>query len=357
MMIKVSAFELRIDCGSGEVCENYKVSKVTTFDGLSGHQEIWKKIKKLAKNEAIKSFRMSSFIEQSKLIYKIDIKFKKRINNIELDFDNGDSEDLVPFILFKSDEFFNKSALVLSKKRILDNLVQRGYINPEVDFIIKESEDQIDILGKIKVKGQKEISEVEINKIEGVLDFETKNKINQLKGKHFDKLKISQRVEDIERVLIESGHYNAKLTFEEKEINKEEVKLVFNVKTGKRFNFSFEGNRTIGTLELVNNIKREIVAGNLTLGFSEIEKSIINMYDERSIFKTKVSIEKRSGFYRNKVPLENFYVKIEEGKKIRITKLFFKGNQRIRFSELENLFYENAPVLVNRGFFNPKYIK
>jgi outer membrane protein insertion porin family len=348
--------ELRINCGNGDRCESFKENNALAIKSLKSHQDIWEKLKTLSVNESIKRFEIKSFRASNNVVYQLDIVFKKKINDIEINFPGGYSDELESFLVFKVDQYFNSQLVDMSKKRILENLVQRGYLKPTVNFRFLEEGDDVSVIVNVTASGQRKVEKVELSNTQQMLDFEIENRLMSFQGEAYDKLKIGQRIEEIQRDLVENGHYNAKLDFREVSLDNNNVLLQIDINLGKRFNFSFEGNKSLSTIDLITSLKREIVAGNLVLEKSEIKNAIVKLYEEISVYNSKVSIAKREGAYRNKVPLENYYIKVVEGKKLRISKLFFKGNQRIRLAELEELFYDNASVVVGRGYFDEKYI-
>lgn len=350
------AYELDIDCGEGLSCKEFKNTVLPDLVNISGHNEVWAKLKDLAKEDSIERFSLEAS-KEDQVIYKVKLKLKRKVSEVNINFTEDDSE-LADQIIQKTDTFLNKSSVEIGRNRILENLRQRGYLKPSVSYDISiDEDDKIILTYNVQVKGQKKVEKVTLIRGNENLDFETNNKLKKLEGKSYDRLKIIQVIENIERGLLTSGFYNSKIKHSESLVSTEGVEIKVDIETGKKTNFSIRGNKTIETREVLDLLRQEITAGNVTLTNEDLKAFFEKLYEQRSLYGSIVTIDKRSGFYRDQIPIENIYIKIIEGKKRKISKLLFKGNQQIRISELEDLFYENAPVAVERGFYEKAYVE
>jgi DNA-binding MarR family transcriptional regulator len=59
----------------------------------------------------------------------------------------------------------------MSKKRILENLVQRGYLKPTVNFRFLEEGDDVSVIVNVTASGQRKVEKVELSNTQQMLDF------------------------------------------------------------------------------------------------------------------------------------------------------------------------------------------
>ncbi|MCM0605245.1 MAG: BamA/TamA family outer membrane protein [Xanthomonadaceae bacterium] len=134
----------------------------------------------------------------------------------------------------------------------------------------------------------------------------------------------------------------------------QQVMLQFSIDLGERVEFGFLGNNVYSKSDLQDLIDEQKQIGLGRDYVESIRKKIISFYVEKAFSKIKVSTRtlENPSIAERKI----IYV-IEEGERHRIGEIQFEGAVAITQETLKRKFYENAPPIIEKGYFSEKEIE
>ena len=177
------------------------------------------------------------------------------------------------------------------------------------------------------------------------------NNFNDLIGKPYDNLAIKIKVDAITKELFNSGYFNADL---KTELAGTETNIIVkaDLVTHGRLNLSFNGNKVFSHQELRTKILDKIRNDFGKIDREELASYLTDVYEIGGYYNTRVTSYQNEGTDQEKLLIKNFFFVIEEGKKVRVKDISFRGNTSVKSGELMNLFKKNASTLAEGGFYD-----
>ncbi len=345
---------VKVICLSGKNCSDFR----NKYNELKGddltNKELRNKIRFYLLDKAVKHFEYK-VIKSSKLtVLEIRVARKKILGSVE--FISNVKVDFSPLkkqLELKIGQSYDDSNLVKSEEIIRKYYKDRGFSDLKLSF--DEVSDVKDIHMNINISVGKllHVKNVVIEYADGAQRFKDIEKVlYAFKGEPWNKFKFLYEVDQVSSKLFEQGYFFANAKNLEPEFLKDNkyVILKVNIKSGKRYNFSFTGNKIFTYQSLLQRLKDNIRNSFGDFSVSELKNILSRFYEEKGVFNTVIYISLRNGVDRNGRNYNNYYVNISEGQKISISKLSFIGNRKFPIKEIKELYYDRASVLAKRDF-------
>ncbi len=300
-----------------------------------------------------------SYSIDKKSVLHLNISFYKKISLFQiLHNTNIDTRALERIVDLSDGSFFRESSLEKAKEEVIKYFVERGYSNATLKVKISEVNSRVNIeftvsTGNfIKVKQVKIISESDTKSVELI-----KRRFHKFQNKVWNKIDVKFEIERLSADLFSEGYFSSNVKILTPRFMKNDfILLRIQVDLGNKHSFSFHGAKVFNHQELLSKLKEEI---KINLGyFKEVDlvNLVIKMYENIGIFNTKVSTYKNLGTDGTGQAFINYYFSINEGNKVVVNSLSFAGNLDFSIEKIKNIYFNNASVLIERGFLDLNYV-
>lgn len=176
----------------------------------------------------------------------------------------------------------------------------------------------------------------------------------ELVNKPYDNLTLKIQIDMITKELFNNGYLSAtvKPAIRGTENN---ITVSMNVELKERINFSFSGN-TIFTyqelrLRILDKIKNEF--GKIDV--QSLADFISDQYEEAGFYQTGVTYYQNVGADLDQTPITNYFFVIDEGIKIKIRDIIYRGNVYLKIEDIKKIQNDSATPLVKGKFYDKKF--
>ena len=172
-----------------------------------------------------------------------------------------------------------------------------------------------------------------------------------LLGKPWDVLSFKIKIDQIGKELFTSGYFSSTI---KTELTGSETNVVAKVtiSANERINFHFTGNTVFSYQELrsqlVDKVKNDF--GKLDRG--ALGNYINDIYEKAGFYNTSVRSYQNDGKDLEGVTVKTFFFNIEEGEKLKVTNLIYRGNVVLKEEDIESLFKKNGTSLALAGYYD-----
>jgi outer membrane protein insertion porin family len=179
--------------------------------------------------------------------------------------------------------------------------------------------------------------------------------LQDLLNRPYDTLNLKIKIDQIVKELFLAGYFNAvvkpELSGTDKSVT---IKVIVDFKD--RINFSFSGNKIYSHQELRSKIVDKVRNEFGKADINSLSNYISELYEVGGFYETSVRSYQSEGKDLENVGIKNFFFVINEGKKIKVREVIYRGNVALRGSELETFFHENATSLAKGGFLDRVFL-
>ncbi len=341
-------------CTPRRLCEDVDIKVEELTEAEISETAFVERVRAIGLDKSIRLFqtykakdKLYVLIEKKSLIQSINIIAPEEL----------DGDQIQRISQLQEGVFYNEADVEAAEDKIREWLQERGY--QDISIKINESgQNRGHVVLDIEVEFG---SKVTLNSIS--IEGNYNDIANELfRGLRKSKNKVYSRVQmklEVDRIVSElkgMGYLDTKIEFHEKELGPYKRDLELMVDLGVRTQFSFFGNTHFASEELLINIKKSLVDGSITLEGEGISKVIKKSYLEIGLYNTNVTFYERLGESVGHDKVRTLFFHIEEGKKVRLKSLSFKGNLLLDINTLKGLFYDNASTLASRDFLDEKYL-
>lgn len=296
--------------------------------------------------------------EDQILVLEVEAQQKKTIRRLEIKY-NADVTlpSLATYIPIKVGDYFDETRRELTQQSLLKFLGDRGFITPEIKFIVNERSSDVDILIDVQLKSVTRISDVLIATSNPNLLGRVRQKFSGFKGQVLDRLQFKLAVDLLSRELFESGFYDSEVTVLPDElVGKDKVILRIQINYGSLHSFHFRGNHYLSRSEILDVLNSSIRQNLTSMNNDELLDALTLAYKEKGFYKTEIKLRTANGRNSSDLDYVNYFFNISEGHKVKLRELSFNGNISISNESLENLYYEEASVLASRSYLDESYL-
>ena len=179
---------------------------------------------------------------------------------------------------------------------------------------------------------------------------------DDLVDKPWDALSFKIKTDQIAKELFTNGYFGSEV---KSELSGSDS-LVFakiNIETKGRTNFHFSGNTLFSYQELhlkiLDKIKNEF---NKTDRVA-LENFIIEVYEAAGFYNTTVKSYQNESKDLDGLPIKTFFFAIDEGEKLKVSDVLYRGNMIFSGHDLNSLFQKNASSLAAAGFYDKAFFE
>ena len=355
--------DISILCENDEECRIIK-SKLSSLKGLDiSNKELKKRLEIVFLNKDIDTHSYKIRKVPGGINITVNVTFFKKIKKIRFIVDDETRVERMKSYLRIQEGGRSYPKLINESKQIL-----RKHFNNEGRFkvTIKHEErplaNGVEVIFKIDVGRIDYVKNVVITSDNKNIASKYSESLYRLKGNPFQKLRVKVLLDDILKNLVKSGYYNssvslAKESIPAQESRKRPITLKFNIKFGIQYNFNFRGNKRLTRFELIESIRRYIKASRNNPLENTIRDAIKNKYEGAGIYDSRIEMWLRNvdpTFHR--APMKIFFITIHEGQKLKLKRLVFEGQLRVKVKDIERIYYQNATPLAARDYFDRSYL-
>ncbi|MBC7540388.1 MAG: BamA/TamA family outer membrane protein [Bacteriovorax sp.] len=201
---------------------------------------------------------------------------------------------------------------------------------------------------------------VKLKGIEWVTTLEMKTRFKsyfeELSGKPWDVLKFKIKVDQIIKELFNSGYFSSSVKTELMGTESDVIAKI-SIQALERTNFQFKGNKIFSYQEL-----RKRLIDKIRNDFGKTDRGALGnfineIYEGAGIYNTSVKSYQNEGHDLDSVAVKNYYFEIEEGEKLKVSNVFYRGNLAIRGEDLDALFKKSATTLVLAGYYDKTFFE
>lgn len=175
-------------------------------------------------------------------------------------------------------------------------------------------------------------------------------------GKPWDILNFKIKIDQIGKELFYNGYFSSAITTELMG-NETDIVVGLSILAKDRTNFHFSGN-TVFTYQqlrtkLLDKIKNDF--GKIDRG--GLGNFINEVYEDAGFYNTSVQSYQNEGKDLEGVVVTNYFFKVDEGEKLKVNSLIYRGNVEIAIDELDEVFEKNASTLASAGYYDKQFFE
>ncbi|MBF0361404.1 MAG: BamA/TamA family outer membrane protein [Oligoflexia bacterium] len=356
---------VEVDCKGVKKCDYYIDRWKSLVGGYKDLYQLREIIKLTLFQINVTQFEYRLFKEEfAKTILHVSFYVPPVVNEIKLQSNIAVESAYFKSILILKEGSVFSTDLDLKNCEIIKNFFrERGYFNAKVVSKTKTWPEfnKLDLLYTVDEGPPILIKQFEVQVSNKKVKKRIISQLNELNGTPYDLLKVKFKIDEIEKMLIESGYLFSQI--QEYNFNKQSENhgiLNLKIELGERYVFTFLGNSIYNVQELRELVREQLKKGQKSFNSAQIKKTLNDMYEEIGIQNTEIKFELvKKKDLRDKEDdsiINNYIFKIKEGQKIVIEKMEITGNKQIESEKLINLFTKNASILVSRNFYDKRYI-
>ena len=247
-------------------------------------------------------------------------------------------------------------------RKLRQSLYSMGYLKLKIDYRKIVQGDGVEVVFVVSVEKIAKVVDLKLTSDNVYLLQEYKKKVMEIKDKPFSNLRVKIILDELGKEIFDSGYYYSSITFkkkmtEERQASVANVSLDIHLQFGLQYNFYFKGNTVLNRFELVDFIRQSILTNKNDDPEKRIKLSILEIYKSLGIYGTMIKVRsERAVSINNKVTMKNFFITIEEGKKLVLKNFIVEGNVAIPLEEIEKFYYEKSTSLASQGYYDKDYL-
>lgn len=170
----------------------------------------------------------------------------------------------------------------------------------------------------------------------------------------YDALTLKIQTDAISKELFTAGYFGAVVRTELAGTEKDVVvKISLDLKD--RMNFEFQGNHIFSHQELKTKVLDKIRNEFGKVDLQNLATFLENQYEDAGFYQTKVTFYQNQGLDTAKLKVINYFFVIDEGFKIKVRDITYRGNSVVTLDEINNIFNKNATALAKGGFYDKSF--
>jgi outer membrane protein insertion porin family len=353
MMSSVFAMQVEqvnVDCLGKSTCVEV-IKKFKDFEGKPiSKDELYRKLKFELNKPIYKSFYFS-FKDN---ILQIRTELKEKIVGITIE---GEDDILLRRIVedfpVKEGNYYDQNTVDSALEKIKTLYFSNN--DKLVTSTINNTDEGIELFIKFSNTGLRKLSDVIVLGVNGEIKSDIHQIFQELEGKVWESVSFKRKIEDIETYLDEQGYWKSSVKYEIAH-QKKSVQANVKVSLNRRFGTTFRGNTYFNHYKLMTEMKKMIKNQSNLLSKDIIVQKISELYKDRGVFYTDVSIRKVRGKDKNSA-YEMYFVDIKEGQKVELSEVIFSGNREVTTQELEKVYNKFGSTLLGRGYLDIKSLE
>lgn len=172
--------------------------------------------------------------------------------------------------------------------------------------------------------------------------------------KPYDALTLKIQTDLITKDLFAAGYFNSvvKVEFDGTESDLV-IRISMDIKD--RVNFEFQGNHIFSHQELRTKLLDKIRNEFGKVDIKNLSTFLADQYENAGFYQTQVTYYQNQGLDSSKLKVVNYYFVIDEGIKISVRDISYRGNSYLKTEEIQSIFKKNATPLAKGGFYDKTF--
>lgn len=199
-----------------------------------------------------------------------------------------------------------------------------------------------------------------LNNIEWLTTPEVKERFSSyfqdLMGKPWDILNFKIKVDQVAKELFLNGYFSSVLKTELAG-TESAVTVKLSIETKDRTNFQFLGNSVFSHQQLRSKLLDKIKNDFGKIDRGGLGNFINEIYEEAGFYNTSVQSYQNEGKDLDGVVVRNFFFVIDEGEKLKVSNLVYRGNLLLSGKDLDELFKKSATSLASAGYYDKSFFE
>jgi len=177
--------------------------------------------------------------------------------------------------------------------------------------------------------------------------------------KEFDPLAIKLKTDQISRELFNAGYFKSKVTILTDKVSADNnaIDSFISIELSSRINLAIRGLQIFTMQELRSKIYDRIKIDLGEFNEQSIKELIQESYEKSGVYDTKVSFRSYSGKDQFGEKVENKIITIDEGKKIVVSQIVYKGVNVLDADQLDELFLSKVSPLASSHFYDKEFFE
>jgi len=352
--------EISLECSILNGCERYKNRIYELKHQTMGITKIQEKTKNFLAEGLLNDLSLQVFEineNEAKIIIKMDPKRRVGKVKIESNINDLNIQQLYKVFPYKTDDIFDEQAGIDAKKMLDVFLSQKKIVVNEIIITDSYHQDKVDFHIQINIKKVIRIDNIIVDCQDGSIKKKIITSLFKFKKKVYDSQEIKIDLEQIINDFKDNGYYNFQIVMSEYFLENGDVKISLTVDLGEILNFHFQGNNVLDRKEVLGFIKSFVKTNQGKFTFIELERMINEKYEEYGVYNTSVKTRIQTGVNKLGRKYTNYYLKINEGKKVPILTHTYYGNEKWSDQKLESLYEQKATAMASRGYVDRNYLQ
>ncbi len=173
-------------------------------------------------------------------------------------------------------------------------------------------------------------------------------------GKPYDSLTLKIQIDQITKDLFNAGYFNAAVKSELR-VEGNDVIAKISIDQKERVNFEFSGNKVFSHQELRAKLLEKIKNEFGKFDIASLATFVADQYEEAGFYQTGVKFYENQGLDLEKNKVINYFFAIDEGFKVTVKEIVYRGNSYLKSEEIEDIFKRNGTPLARGGFYDKKF--
>lgn len=270
--------------------------------------------------------------------------------------DEVDAEMFLTTMPFRPGDFLPRDAVEQIAKKFLEVTKDYGNEGVRVNIGLRELENSNEVVCFIETFG---FSKILVGKVIHNIDPEKfpipARMLQSLTGSRYFKNLTEIEIDNIEKEFVRLGYSGADITWEVVKISPDTIQLMINADIKEFSTYSIEGNKQFSRDDILSNIKKQ-TKDSTSLDPQRVKKIVEDMYREKGFYNVDIRIQQLKGNAKENSK-NYFYMKIVEGKRLRLKSVEFSGNYYIEKQSIVDLFQEKSTVLIENNFVDFEYLR
>jgi len=352
--------DVLLECSIPKGCERYKNRIYELKHQKLEVSKIQEKTKNFLAEGLLNDLSLQIFEineNDAKIIIKMDPK--RRVGKITIDPNVKDLNILQLYKVFpyKTDDVFDAQTGIDAKKVLESYLSQKKVVVEKITITNSYYRDRIDFNIQIIIKKVIRVFDIVVNCQDSSIKKRVTTSLYKFKKGIYDLQEIKIDLEQIINDFKNNGYYNFQAAVSENFLENGDVKIVLSVEPGEIINFHLQGNYILDRKEVLGFIKSFVRSNQGKFTFTELERMINEKYEEYGVYNTNVKTRNQSGVNKLGRKYTNYYLKVNEGKKVPILALTYYGNEKWSDQKLKKLYEKKATAMASRGYVDRNYLQ
>jgi len=345
-------------CSGAKRCGSIRETSKNLIRENVTKKEIERHIEFILKDDDIQSVDYKVLKRGVVEVLNIHVTFFMKINTAELIVDGSDiSLNLKQFLTLQKGSRFSETILEDEKKQIAEKMKRRGMEDVEVVSDLSLTPDGADIVFRVNVGVVKKVESVQVNSKSKILRQRLRKRFNRYLNTSFDPVEFKVDLDSFKIEVFNEGYYFSRIDDVVKPLGRGGVSLELGGDLGTKTHYHYTGNLRFSREELNSLIKKAYrsFVGEAIPG--KIVDVLKEHYKLHGIYGTEVETREVHGVNIHGASYVNYYVKIKEGRKIRVGKVVVTGNRFFTKDKIKAIFIEQATDLASGGYLDVSYLE